>query len=82
MAKSTVVGYLKGAENIGGTGIVTDFNGKKLGVYTVISKWKTPKSYVSNIMLQVNARMDGVIYTGRSTGDGMLFKGKIKVGRK
>lgn len=81
MAKAKVSGYLKGSERIGGTGIVTDFQGKKIGTYVVTSKWKTPKSYVSSTMLQVDARIDGNTYTGRSAGNNMLFNGKLKTGR-
>ena len=81
MSSAIVAGYLKGSEAVGGTGILTDFQGKKIGTYRVASKWKTPKSYVSSHMFQIDARVGGVIYTGRSAGSGMLFKGKRKAGR-
>ncbi len=81
MAKSRIAGYLKGSERIGGTGILTDFNGRKIGVYTVVSKWGTPKSHISSVMLQVDAKVGSVVYTGRSAGNLMLFKGKRKARR-
>lgn len=76
--KQKVTGYLKGSENVGGSGIITDWDGKKIGTYKVTARWKTPRSYVSDIMLQVEAKIDGHVYTGRSAGKGMLFRGKLK----
>ena len=80
VTKSKHLGYLKGSESIGGTGIITDFSGKKVGSYVVTSKWRTPKSYVSSVMLQVDAKIDGVLYTGRSPGNSMHLMGKRKSG--
>lgn len=79
VAAKAIVGYLKGSERVGGTGIVTDTGGKRrMGTYVVTARWKTPKSYVSDIMLQVDVRIGGVVYTGRSAGNGMAWVGRRK----
>lgn len=75
-----VVGYL------GKNGILQTWHGKKLGTYKVVARWRTPTSYsyISDVMLQVEAKVRGVIYTGRSAGINMIFKGrrKAKQGRR
>jgi hypothetical protein len=57
-------------------GVLTDWHGKRLGSYRITRTWKTPHSYMSDTMNQVRAMVDGVAYTGRSAGVGMVFKGK------
>lgn len=57
---------------------LTNWAGDRLGDYAIKSTWKTPKSYVSSKMHQVEVCVFGKIYTGRSAGIGMLFKGKRK----
>lgn len=56
---------------------LTNWHGVKLGTYKITSTWKI-NSYVSTTMHQVEAIVDGVKYTGRSMGKGMIFKGKRK----
>ena len=56
-------------------GIIQDWHGKFLGVYAITATWKI-NSYISNVMHQVIASVNGVKYTGRSCGVGMIFKGK------
>jgi len=58
-------------------GILTDWHGTELGTYRITRTWRTPRSYVSSTMHQVYATVDGVTYTGRSAGVGMIFKGKV-----
>jgi hypothetical protein len=81
------VGYLKNPETeltdrvlerVGARGVLTDWHGKSLGTYKIVSVWRTPQSTVSSVMCQVEAEVDGVLYTGRSAGYGMVFKGKRK----
>lgn len=71
-------GYLEGAENIGGTGVLTDWLGHHLGTYKITSKWRI-KSDLNNYMYQVDVRVNGVWYTGRGLGNGMCWHGKRKV---
>ena len=66
------IGYL------GKNDVLTDWHGKQIGTYKITSSWKTPRSYVSSTMNQVEAVVDGITYTGRSAGIGMYFKGKRK----
>ena len=58
---------------------LNDWHGNKLGTYRITSTWKTPRSYVSDVMHQVYAKVDGVTYTGRSAGEGMIFTGRRRV---
>ena len=55
---------------------LTDWHGNKIGTCYISSTWKTPHSYVSDVMHQIYARVDGVDYTGRGAGEGMIFKGR------
>lgn len=57
---------------------LTTWKGKKIGTYRIVSTWKTPNSYVSSTMHQVEATVKGRVYTGRSAGVGMSFRGKLK----
>ena len=66
------VGYL------GKKGVLTDWHGNSIGTYKIVSSWPTPQSFVSSRMYQVEAVVDDVVYTGRSAGEGMIFKGKRK----
>ena len=61
---------------LGDNGALTDWHGKRLGAYWITATWKTPRSWVSSTMHQVLATVDGVQYTGRSTGKGMIFQGR------
>jgi hypothetical protein len=72
VSRQSVVAYL--ANN----GVLTDWQGKALGTYRVTGKWKTPRSYVSSDMWQVEATVAGIVYTGRSAGIGMVYSGKAK----
>lgn len=66
-----LIGYL------GKDGQLTDWAGNRMGTYRITSTWRTPRSYVSSTMNQVAVKLsDGRRYTGRSAGEGMVFKGK------
>jgi hypothetical protein len=54
---------------------VIDWHGRKIGTYRIISSWPI-HSYFSNRMYAVHAVIDGIIYKGRSMGEGMVFRGK------
>src|SRR5262245_10359732 len=70
-----IVAYLDGGC------LLTDWHGKVIGSYRVTSSWATPRSYVSSRQYQIEAVVDGVTYTGRSAGVGMIVKGKRKATR-
>jgi hypothetical protein len=55
---------------------LTDWHGNKIGTIHLASSWATPRSYVSSRMYQAYATVNGVQYTGRTAGEGMVFKGK------
>lgn len=73
-------GYYKGEEApkryAMSSGMITTWDGKTLGVANVVGKWRTPRSYLSSHMLQVTALINGIWYTGRTGGSGMLWRGK------
>ena len=64
------------AAYLGKDGQLTKWNGEVLGTYRITRTWRTPRSYVSSTMHQVYATVNGKTYTGRSAGEGMLFRGK------
>lgn len=80
MAAKTLGGYPEFArETIGATGALNDFQGRRIGQARILSKWETPKSYVSSEMFQIEVTTpEGFVYTGRGAGSGMLWKGKLK----
>ena len=61
---------------LGNNGVLTDWHGATIGTYRITSTWPTPRSYVSGAMHQVRAVVDGVTYTGRSAGIGLIYRGK------
>jgi hypothetical protein len=62
---------------LGKDGVLTDWHGRPLGTYKIISTWRTPRSYVSTTMHAVHATANGKLYKGRSAGVGMSFSGKV-----
>ena len=70
LTEEYAVGYLD--EN----NVLTNWHGEKIGTYRITSTWKTPRSYLSDVMCQVYATIRGMTFTGRSGGIGLLFKGK------
>lgn len=61
---------------------IIDWAGHFLGEARVKSQWKTPESFASAEMYQIEALIDGVFYTGRGSGESMLWKGKRKTEQK
>lgn len=57
-------------------GVLGDWHGNPIGTWRATSTWRTPRSYMSSTMSQIEAIVDGVTYTGRGAGEGMIFKGK------
>lgn len=62
----------------GKDGVLKDWHGNVLGTWRAVATWNTPRSYVSSTMSQIEARVGGLIYTGRGAGEGMVFKGRRK----
>ena len=59
-------------------GVLQDWHGKAIGTWRAVSSWSTPRSYMSSRMYQIEARVDGVTYTGRGCGIGMMYSGRAK----
>jgi hypothetical protein len=57
---------------------LTDWHGRVIGSWRAVRTWSTPRSFMSSTMSQIEATVDGIVYTGRSAGVGMVFKGKRK----
>ena len=54
---------------------LTDWHGNKIGIIRLTSTWKI-NSYVSTTMHQGYANVNGKLYTGRTMGENMAFKGR------
>ena len=52
-----------------------DWHGAKLGTIRLTKSWRV-RSYVGSRMYQAYATVDGVLYTGRTFGEGMSFTGR------
>lgn len=59
-------------------GVLGNWHGEPIGTWRAVSTWKTPRSYMSSTMSQIEATVNGIRYTGRGAGEGMIFKGKAK----
>ena len=58
------------------------WHGADLGPVKVVSSWRLPLScWLSDRMYQVEATVNGVVYTGRTTGGGMIARLKRKAGQ-
>lgn len=60
-----------------GNGNLCDWHGNRIGLYVIVSRWPV-NSWIGSEMCQIDAYVDGVWYTGRGFGDGMLYRGKRK----
>lgn len=61
---------------------INDWNGERIGTACVVRSWPTPRSHLSDRMYQVEARIDGRTYTGRSAGRNMLWRGRVKASQR
>jgi hypothetical protein len=74
---------IPGGEYRGAFGAMRDWHGNEIGTCRVTARWKTPRSWVSSHMCQIEATIGGVKYTGRGAGSGSLWRGKrVKGGQK
>ncbi len=62
---------------IGPNGALNDWHGRKIGTIRVRSSWRV-SSWMGTHMHQIEATVDGVTYTGRSFGEGMIYRGRRK----
>lgn len=54
---------------------ITDWHGNKIGSGWITRSWRR-FSYISIFQYQIQAMINGVWYTGRSAGSGMIWKAK------
>jgi hypothetical protein len=66
------------SERVGAVHHLTDWHGKIIGEAEITAAWSTPRSYVSSRMFQVRATVDGASYTGRTAGETMAYRGKLR----
>jgi hypothetical protein len=66
-----LVAYVGKTEIASGTRTLTDWHGNKIGVCRMPRSWRV-NSYIGNRMYQIYASVDGVEYTGRGFGEGMV----------
>lgn len=62
----------------GKDGVLTDWHGKPLGTYRVLRSWPIWNSHFRSRAEQIEARVNGIVYTGRSCDQHDLFKGRRK----
>lgn len=55
---------------------ITTRAGSHLGYAHITSSWRMPHSWVSSRQYQLRVNINGIWYTGRTMGDGMLWRGK------
>jgi hypothetical protein len=59
-------------------GPLTNWRGETIGRYRIVSSWLQGFSHPLTRMYQIEATIDGVTYTGRGQGKGMIWRGKRK----
>lgn len=58
------------------TRALLDWHGHRIGTCWIVATWATPRSCVSSTMHQIEAAVNGILYTGRGCGEGMIYHGK------
>jgi len=58
-------------------GILRDWHGEDLGAWKSVASWPV-RSWYGSHMHQIEATVNGIVYTGRGFGEGMIYKGKRK----
>src|SRR3990167_3625640 len=66
---------------VGADGILPDWHGNALGTWRTVSTWAIPRSFLSSTQSQIEATVNGRVYTGRRGGVGLCYYGKIKRGQ-
>jgi hypothetical protein len=57
---------------------ITTWHGDDIGPAKVVASWPMPYSWLSQRQYQVEATINGKLYTGRTMGGSMLWRGKLK----
>jgi hypothetical protein len=65
-------------EYVGQCGVINAADGSFMGHCWITGCWRTPRSFVSSHYHQIEALIQGVYYTGRSAGHGMLWHARRK----
>jgi len=55
-----------------------NWHGREIGTWRAVAWWRTPHSYLSSRLFQIEAKVNNVLYTGRGAGSGCIFRGKAK----
>lgn len=71
-----VIGYVGDKVDGKNYRILTDWHGNAIGRCRITSTWENRNSWQSSTMHQIVAIVDGIAYTGRGMGLGMIYKGK------
>lgn len=61
-------------------GVLTDWHGNTLGTWRSVASWPV-FSYMGSTMHQIEATVDGTVYTGRGFGIGCIYRGRRKATR-
>mgnify|MGYP001597488888 CR=1 FL=1 len=59
-------------------GILGDWHGNPIGTWRETARWWVKSKWRGLSMFQIEATVNGVVYTGRGLGVGMIFMGKAK----
>lgn len=63
-------------------GVLNTWHGARLGTWRTVAKWPV-RSYMGSHMHQIEATLtDGRVYTGRGFGEGTIFTGRLKRGKR
>jgi hypothetical protein len=61
----------------GAGGVLQSWGGEAIGTWRVVASWPV-RSYMGSTMYQIEARINGQLFTGRGFGAGMLWRGRLK----
>jgi hypothetical protein len=67
-------GYINGNK-------LTTWKGETIGTARIVKTWRVSTSPFGTYMHQIECLIDGVMYTGRGQGDGMIWQGKRKAAK-
>ena len=59
----------------GDAGVLSDWHGKPLGTWRVLSSWRV-NSWIGSTMYSIECFVDGVRYVGRGFGKGVSLRAK------
>ena len=65
-------------EILGEKGEITNWKGDKLGDAWIVGKWRTPNGFISSYQYQYDVLINGIWFTARGLGSGMLCRGRRK----